>query len=127
MVDWNREDSSCAPRSVVTDFGAPNLAIQLRRKALTIVSAVVSVKGIASGHLVKRSMQVRGRYVHVMVAMDPLDQGELVKILHLVLRRYQRGTCYDAGSSLAGSRYRTVPSCVCPSSFQTTCSDHRCA
>ena len=84
MVDWNREDSNCAPRSVVTDFGAPNLAIQLRRKALTIVSAVVSVKGIASGHLVKRSMQVRGRYVHVMVAMDPQDQGGLVKILHLV-------------------------------------------
>ena len=44
-----------------------------------------------------------------MVAMDSLDRGELVKILHLVLRRYQQGTCYDAGSSLAGSSTGLYP------------------
>ena len=44
-----------------------------------------------------------------MVAMDTLDQDELVKILRLVLRRYQQCTGYVAGFSLVGSWCRTAP------------------
>ena len=50
---------NCRPRSVVTCAGTPKLAIQWVRKARAHVSARMSWRGTATGHLVKRSMAVR--------------------------------------------------------------------
>ena len=61
-TDWT-------PRSVVTVEGTPNRETRVWTKARATVTAVESAMGNASGHLVKRSMQVR-RYTH------PLDGGK---------------------------------------------------
>ena len=53
------EDSNCQPRSVVTVVGMPSLDIQLCMKACAIASAMMVLMGIASGHCVNRSIQVR--------------------------------------------------------------------
>ena len=52
-------DSNWRPRSVVAVDGVPNLDIHPLTNALATVSAVMSTIGMASGHLVNRSMQVR--------------------------------------------------------------------
>ncbi len=52
----------CAPLSVVTVEGTPNLEIQPCRKVAATDSAVMFTRGMASGHLVNLSMQV-SKYV----------------------------------------------------------------
>ena len=51
-------DSNCHPRSVVMADGTPNRAIHPVVKVRATVSAVISAMGNASGHRVKRLMQV---------------------------------------------------------------------
>ena len=63
-LSWlQRLDSNCLPRSVITVEGTPNLAIQPRTKALATDSAVMSIRGNASGQCVNLSMHVR-RYLY---------------------------------------------------------------
>ena len=50
--------SNCASRSVITSRGTPNRDIQPEVKAIATEAAVVSMRGIASGHQVARSIQV---------------------------------------------------------------------
>ena len=56
---WKRWDSNCRPLSVEIVDGVPYRDIQLWTKALATVSAVISWIGMASTHLLKRSIQVR--------------------------------------------------------------------
>ena len=55
----NSEASNCTPQSVVMVEGTPKAEIQRATKTRATVSAVMSGIGIASGHLVYRSIQVR--------------------------------------------------------------------
>ena len=86
-------DSNCRPLSVVIVVGTPNLAIHPLRNALATTSADIAVMGIASGHLVKRSMQVR-RYVY------PCEVG----------RGPTRSMCMESNLALGGVK---VHGCVC--------------
>ena len=52
-LDWN-----CRPLSVTIVEGVPNRETHPRIKALATSSAVMLVRGIASGHRVNRSTQV---------------------------------------------------------------------
>ena len=61
-------DSNCAPLSVVITEGIPNREIQPIRNACATVSAVLSLTGMASGHLVNRS-------THVSKYRQPCDEG----------------------------------------------------
>ena len=58
-----RSDSNCAPQSVVIVDGTPKRAIQLETNACATVIAVMLGIGMASGHRVKRSIQVK-RYTN---------------------------------------------------------------
>ena len=58
MSWFQSSDSNCRPRSVETVEGVPKREIQPEMKARATVSAVMSEMGMASGHLVKRSIQV---------------------------------------------------------------------
>ena len=55
----HRLESNRHPLSVLMVEGTPNRAIQLLVKARATVSAVMSTIGMASGHRVNLSMQVR--------------------------------------------------------------------
>ena len=59
---WKSSLSNCAPLSVTHCFGTPNREIQPERKKTTEVG-VVSMRGIASVHLVALSIQV-SRYLY---------------------------------------------------------------
>ena len=54
-----RLDSNCRPRSVTMVDGTPNREIQPLRNAFATASAVIELRGMASGHRVNRSTQVR--------------------------------------------------------------------
>ena len=54
----HRADSNWAPRSMVTTEEVPNLEIHPSMNACATVGAVLSGMGMASGHLVKRSIHV---------------------------------------------------------------------
>ena len=58
MSAFHNWDSNCRPRSVTIVEGMPKREIQPPRKARATASAVIQVRGMASGHLVKRSTQV---------------------------------------------------------------------
>ena len=51
-------DVNCGPLSDVISTGTPKRAIQCRAKALPTEAASVRASGMASGHLVNRSMTV---------------------------------------------------------------------
>ena len=78
-------DVNWAPLSDVRCNGTPNLAIQFNNKALAHVSVKVSVMGIASGHLVKRSTIVK-RY------RNPCDSGSGPTMSTFMCSKRDRGT-----------------------------------
>jgi len=55
----NKFDWNCDPWSVVMIFGEPERDIHVVKKVFATISAVMSVSGTASGHLKKRSINVK--------------------------------------------------------------------
>ena len=62
MRSFHAEPVNCAPRSVTTSSGIPKRETQPRRKERQQETAEMSLRGNASGHLLKRSTTVR-RYL----------------------------------------------------------------
>ena len=56
---YNVDDENCVPLSDVTIAGMPNLATKDDMNTVVLVLAVISLRGIASSHLVVRSMMVK--------------------------------------------------------------------
>ena len=71
MVLRQRLEVNCFPLSVVTVSGAPKLATQVERKALTQSVAVIPDMGVATGHLVKRSTAVRTYFMPFEAGSGP--------------------------------------------------------
>lgn len=59
MILFQSVDSNWLPLSDVSVVGTPYLATHVDMNALATVVVSMSVIGVASGHLVKRSTQVR--------------------------------------------------------------------
>ena len=56
---YNVDDENCVPLSDVTIAGMPNLATKDDMNTVVHVLAVISLRGIASSHLVVRLMRVK--------------------------------------------------------------------
>ena len=92
MNALQRLDSNCRPRSVVTVDGVPNLAIHVWTNARATVSAVLSAIGMASGHRVKRSTQVR-------IYGQPLEGGRGPTRSMCTLSNLESGVAKVAGGA----------------------------